>query len=276
MGYSIQHLRIDKKHILTLIDEQTTLPSLFVAIYSIRKLSLLRFRTQEKELFTLKYFFEFWENKFSKTFDFSFRESNYDIANCISELDGFYHHLSNKKHLRNTKNIVSIQNSSFESCRSNAEHLRTISKFFQYLNQRYMNQIFQQIDRYELCKSRDWNERCIKSIVRNFSKVQPSGMKHNPTYRSLTKEQLLCLDEMLLPSSPLISESVPKENVSVYKNKLNPFSSLFLQFRTYIIHRLMFNYGLRIGEVLLLTMESLGASKPNHLGEIHLYSICIT
>lgn len=102
MGYSIQHLRIDKKHILTLIDEQTTLPSLFVAIYSIRKLSLLRFRTQEKELFTLKYFFEFWENKFSKTFDFSFRESNYDIANCISELDGFYHHLSNKKHLRST------------------------------------------------------------------------------------------------------------------------------------------------------------------------------
>lgn len=25
MGYSIQHLRIDKKHILTLIDEQTIL-----------------------------------------------------------------------------------------------------------------------------------------------------------------------------------------------------------------------------------------------------------
>ncbi|HGN1328160.1 TPA: hypothetical protein ACKRF0_001127 [Proteus mirabilis] len=93
-------------------------------------------------------------------------------------------------------------------------------------------------------------------------------MKHNPTYRSLTKGQLLCLDEMLLPSSPLISESVPKENVSVYKNKLNPFASLFLQFRTYIIHRLMFNYGLRIGEVLLLTVESLGASNPNHLGEI--------
>lgn len=70
-----------------------------------------------------------------------------------------------------------------------------------------MNQSFQQIDRYELCKSRDWNEHSIKSIVRNFSKVQPSGMKHNPTYRSLTKEQILCLDEMLLPSSPLISES---------------------------------------------------------------------
>lgn len=93
-------------------------------------------------------------------------------------------------------------------------------------------------------------------------------MKHNPTYRSLTKEQLLCLDEILLPSSPFISESVPKENVSVYKNKLNPFVSLFLQFRTYIIHQLMFNYGLRIGEVLLLTVESLDASKPNHVGEI--------
>lgn len=54
MGYSIKHLRIDSKHILALIDDHTTLPSLFVAIYSVRRLSLLRFRTQEKELSSKK------------------------------------------------------------------------------------------------------------------------------------------------------------------------------------------------------------------------------
>ncbi len=48
-----------------------------------------------------------------------------------------------------------------------------------------------------------------KVIAQNFSKVQPGDMKHSPNYRSLTKEQLLCLDKILLPYSPLISESLP-------------------------------------------------------------------
>ena len=43
-------------------------------------------------------------------------------------------------------------------------------------------------------------------------------------------------------------------------NLLNPFPSGFIQFRNYLIIRLMLNYGLRVGELLLLECSSVKAS----------------
>lgn len=271
MSYSIKHLRIDSKHILALIDDHTTLPSLFVAIYSVRRLSLLRFRTQEKELFTLKYFFEYWDKKFSRTFDCCFINSGYNIADFIPELNIFYHYLLNKQHHKKNQNNSNLYHTTLESRKSNAEHLRTISKFFLYLNQRYMAQRYQQLDNLQLCKIRDCNERNVKLAIREFSKVQSQNMSMHSAYRSLTKDQLIKLENILLPSSPLIKDELVNESyhTNTIKNELNPFRTLFLQFRTYLIHRLMFNYGLRISEVLLLTTESIFVTKPNSHGEIN-------
>lgn len=259
MGYSIKHLRIDSKHILVLIDDHTTLPSLFVAIYSVRRLSLLRFRTQEKELFTLKYFFEYWDKKFSRTFDYCFINAGYNIVDFIPELNIFYHHLLNKQHHKKNQNNSNFYHTTLESRKSNAEHLRTIAKFFLYLNQRYMIQRYQQLDNLQLCKIRDWNERNVKLTIREFSKVQSQNMSMHSAYRSLTKDQLIKLENILLPSSPLIKDELVNDSsyMNMKKNEFNPFGTLFLQFRTYLIHRLMFNYGLRISEVLLLTTESI-------------------
>lgn len=48
---------------------------------------------------------------------------------------------------------------------------------------------------------------------------------------------------------------------SKHKNNfLNPFPSGFIQFRNYLIMRLMLNYGLRVGELLLLECVSVKAS----------------
>ncbi|MEQ5294875.1 hypothetical protein ABN249_05075 [Providencia rettgeri] len=271
MGYSIKHLRIDSKHILALIDDHTTLPSLFVAIYSVRRLSLLRFRTQEKELFTLKYFFEYWDKKFSRTFDCCFINAGYNIVDFIPELNIFYHYLLNKQHHKKNQNNSNFYHTTLESRKSNAEHLRTIAKFFLYLNQRYMIQRYQQLDNLQLCKIRDWNERNVKLTIREFSKVQSQNMSMHSAYRSLTKDQLIKLENILLPSSPLIKDELVNDSsyVNMKKNEFNPFGTLFLQFRTYLIHRLMFNYGLRISEVLLLTTESIVVTKPNSHGEIN-------
>ncbi|HAU5526146.1 TPA: hypothetical protein JD250_04255 [Proteus mirabilis] len=94
-------------------------------------------------------------------------------------------------------------------------------------------------------------------------------------YRSLTKDQLIKLENILLPSSPLIKDELVNDSsyVNMKKNEFNPFGTLFLQFRTYLIHRLMFNYGLRISEVLLLTTESIVVTKPNSHGEIIMHIV---
>ncbi|QRG81463.1 hypothetical protein [Vibrio diabolicus] len=86
-------------------------------------------------------------------------------------------------------------------------------------------------------------------------------------YKSLTEQQALLLDNMLLPST---EEFVDPDTGEVYPaviNPQNPFSSQFEQFRNYMIHRLMFQYGLRIGEYLLLSLESFGPTLPDHKGE---------
>ncbi|HFT8047278.1 TPA: hypothetical protein ACGR8E_005461, partial [Klebsiella pneumoniae] len=46
------------------------------------------------------------------------------------------------------------------------------------------------------------------------------------------------------------------------------FEPGFQQYRNYLIHRLMFNYGLRVGEVQLLTKDCVGPSLPDSRGSI--------
>lgn len=47
-------------------------------------------------------------------------------------------------------------------------------------------------------------------------------------------------------------------------NPQNPFDSGFQQYRNYLIHRLMFNYGLRVGEVQLLLKDCVGPTLPDN------------
>lgn len=107
MPYLLKHLRQGSQHSLVLVDNTTTLPVLFGSIYSTRKLSLLRFRTQKKELLSLKYFYVFWLKKTGKTFDYSLYESHYDIALFIPELNTFFHYLLSKQHLDAQKHLNS-------------------------------------------------------------------------------------------------------------------------------------------------------------------------
>ncbi|MCL7658965.1 hypothetical protein M8360_26215, partial [Klebsiella pneumoniae] len=51
-------------------------------------------------------------------------------------------------------------------------------------------------------------------------------------------------------------------------NPQNPFDSGFQQYRNYLIHRLMFNYGLRVGEVQLLMKDCVGPTLPDSRGNI--------
>lgn len=73
---------------------------------------------------------------------------------------------------------------------------------------------------------------------------------------------------MLLPSLPAVLDADTGALSNEKINPSNPFKTPFIQFRNYIIHRLMFNYGLRVGEVLLLTLQSFGVSQVNSNGNI--------
>ncbi|MBF4339187.1 site-specific integrase, partial [Vibrio anguillarum] len=97
-------------------------------------------------------------------------------------------------------------------------------------------------------------DKKIDHIRKEYSQLELDSDSSTTRYKSLTEQQALLLDNMLLPST---EEFVDPDTGEVYPaviNPQNPFSSQFEQFRNYIIHRLMFQYGLRIGECLLLSL----------------------
>lgn len=92
-----------------------------------------------------------------------------------------------------------------------------------------------------------------KKIINNFSKANKtikSEINHN--FKSMNQEMIKGLYSVISPS-----------NSNKY-NELNPFRSKNVQLRNFLIIHLMLNYGLRIGELMLLTTNSIKKSIQNH------------
>jgi hypothetical protein len=253
---------------LVLIDNITTLPVLFGSVYSTRKLSFLRFQTQKKELLSLKYFYTFWWKRTGETFDHAFYRARYDITLFIPVLEPFFHYLLSRQHRAAPETPADLTPQTVVPVRqSHVEHIRSVAKFMEYINQRYMSPRYQTLSGTESGRKREHNLRMLKSTTRAFSRYKSTLPKKQP-YRSLTEEQMCRLDEILLPSSPAFQDGTSGRAYPAVENPLNPFSSPFLQYRNYIIHRMLFNYGLRAGEVMLMTTDSAGVSLPDSRGAV--------
>lgn len=84
------------------------------------------------------------------------------------------------------------------------------------------------------------------------SDFRPSKQKHsNKHFNSLTEDMVRKFYEIIRPES------------SSKPNPINPFPAGEIQFRNYLICRLLLNYGLRVSELLLLEKNSI---KPNIKG----------
>ncbi|WP_318453694.1 site-specific integrase [Photobacterium leiognathi] len=272
MDYSIRHIRRGSQHAVVLVDDVTTQPTLFAAIYTTRKLATLKYKTQKKELASIKFFYTYWLKKNGVTLDNSLYSANYDISVFFQELNGFFHYLLSKQHLSDDDEIANVQfiGSSItqQTKVSYAEHVRAVARFLKYLNQRYMSLIYQDMSAYQVNKVRDQNEKRLKEIVKEYNKLEVNNSEPSSAYRSITAQQMIQLNNLLLPASPEIVDEDTGEVFEAQDNPSHPYKSPFLQFRSYLINRLMFNYGLRIGEVLLLTLRSFDVSHPDSRGNV--------
>ncbi|MGY1494979.1 hypothetical protein [Aeromonas dhakensis] len=272
MTYTNYHIRRDRQHVTVLVDDVTTLPVLFGTIYLLNQLFKSRFSTQRNDLISLRFFYSFWLKTHGETFDHFFYRSSFDIASCIPELDNLFHYLLSKQHLTKenepptdstVSNTVSQVNKS--TC---CTHIKNVARFLNYLNQRYMCVKYQSMSLAEANTNYSSNDLRLKSKVKEFNRLGPA--KHTPAtrYKSITYQQHLELNDMLLPSSPAVVDPDTGEMFEKVINPINPFQTECLQYRNFIIHRLMFQYGLRVGEVLLLTVDSFGVSQPDSHGNV--------
>ncbi|HFE3325552.1 TPA: site-specific integrase [Escherichia coli] len=112
------------------------------------------------------------------------------------------------------------------------------------------------------------NHRDLAARIKVFNRVEVSRNEPAHRYKSITSQQSIELTNMLIPSTPEFSDIETGELFTAVVNPQNPFDSGFQQYRNYLIHRLMFNYGLRVGEVQLLMKDCVGPTLPDSRGNI--------
>ncbi|ENY6922492.1 hypothetical protein ACF0IX_003521 [Escherichia coli] len=253
MAYSILHLSRNNQRTHLIVDDVTTLPVMFATIYGMNELSKKHLGTQENILCSLRFFYVYYFKKHKRTFDYDFYRSVYNISCFIRELDGFFTYLLGKQHLSDEADIISTGFLHSALSRINkstyGNHVRNVGRFLKYLNYRYMNLAYQDMSPVEAHQINQANHRDLADRIKVFNRVEVSRNEPAHRYKSITSQQSVELTNMLIPSTPEFSDIETGELFTAVVNPQNPFDSGFQQYRNYLIHRLMFNYGLRVGEV---------------------------
>ncbi|GAD91228.1 hypothetical protein VHA01S_076_00010 [Vibrio halioticoli NBRC 102217] len=271
MSYTTLEVTRNKQRTLILVDDETTLPSLFVTIYASKNLRRKRLSTQVNIHRSLKFFYVYYFKKHKVTFDRAFQMAGYNISKFIEELDGFFTYLLGQQHLNNEEDIVGLAFTHLGMTKANkityGGHIRHVGGFFKYLNYRYMNVSYQDMSPTEAHQMNKANKEDLAYAIKNFNKIEVSQTEPAHRYKSITEKQSIELTNMLIPSTPAFTDVDTKELVDTVINPVNPFEEGFQQYRNYLIHRFMYNYGLRVGEVLLLMTDSIAETLPDSKGE---------
>ncbi|QDB81958.1 site-specific integrase [Acinetobacter pittii] len=246
---------LNENKIALLFDETTSSPCLYPLLYS---LSILRYQsvaTQQADMLALQFWYQFWYQKYSTIFCESFFSTRYDPEIYISEIDNFMIFLENKRKFG--INILRLRLNSNVNYTTITKRMRSLLKYFKYLLDEYWNPRFQEISIKELAFQHKRIEIYLKSKKKIFNKFSArtttvkNEIKHD--FKSLTNEMLKRLYEIIKP------------NNKDYKNINNPFADRNTQLRNFLIVHLMVNYGLRVGELMLLTTKSFKKSINSHI-----------
>ena len=132
------------------------------------------------------------------------------------------------------------------------QRLRSLFKYFVYLLDEYWNTRYQDITIKELTNRRKKIDLFLLNKKRIFSKFSKHSLtvksEINHNFKSLTNEMVAMLYKIIRP------DQSAKINID------NPFSTKSHQLRNFLMVHLMMNYGLRVGELMLLTKRSIKKS----------------
>ncbi|HGP2680776.1 Uncharacterised protein [Salmonella enterica subsp. enterica] len=214
------------RRLWTLVDTTTNLPLLFPLLFLIDRLASRSESTQSSTLQALKFFYEYWYQKHDVTFCLSFQLSGYNPSIAVSELEAFLHYLESGKLMLPTLGYAVISKHN-----TNINHVHAVCRFINYLintyvSPRYMDGTPKELSRYALQLS--------KRLSTYRSDFRPSKQKHSHKhFNSLTADMVRRFYEIIRPES------------SFKPNPLNPFPAGEVQFRNYLICRLLLNYDVR-------------------------------
>uniref|UniRef100_UPI003F65839C site-specific integrase n=1 Tax=Dickeya zeae TaxID=204042 RepID=UPI003F65839C len=246
--YSLSQLVIsDCKRQWVLIDTETCMPSLYPLRYHIDHLAFRSLSTQSAALQAVKFFYEFWLQKHGVTFCYSFHSSGHNPCIAIEEMAAFSHYLENGR--VNQSNLLAFMPIPTSHGLTNAVRFRAVIQFISFLINTYVSPVYRDDPPKVLlllASRLHTRLRLCRDSYRTLTPGKQSQRSHVcQGFQSMTSEMVVSLYRIIAPCS------------THKHNPLNPFLSEKIQFRNFLIVRLLLNYGLRIGELLLLECRSI-------------------
>lgn len=229
----------DSKPLVLLFNSETTLPMLYPTLYVMSSLKLKSESTQKTYLTGIKQFYEFWQKKHKETFCKYFIENKSDPYLMIQEFDSFFLYLENNQEIDDK--IIKVGSDCSLSYETLAMRLRSLISFFGFLLDNYSHihgtPLKSEIAQYRTVLAQ--KSKIVTSL--SATNYKNKSFKAVTNFKSLTQEMRDALYKVISPTN--------------VENTI--FLSNFAKFRNYLILHLLLNYGLRSGELLLLSLKSI-------------------
>jgi len=238
-------LKIDDER-ACLFDTELMQPTFLSLRFCLAQLHLKSVNYQISTLTNIMYFHEYWLAKFGCTLDYSMYKGEFSgsgLSKMISELDGFWVYLSNSRTYAGNVAVLppTPKKEPIQKMQTNVSRYQTVCRFIAWLIDSYITPHFitESID--DIGSHRKALHSFLNAEATKYSKYS-SGKKQNTNiYKSLTHEQLRDFVSLF---------TLPKQITKGPDGRLLP--SVYVAFRNIILVKLLTQYGLRIGEALLL------------------------
>lgn len=229
-----------------LFDSEVMQPTFLSLKLCIEQLHRKSVNYQISTLTNIMYFHEYWLAKFGFTLDYSMYKSEFSgslISKMISELDCFWLYLAHSRDY--VDNVTALpfnpQTDSIQKIQTQISRYQAVCRFISWLIDSYITPHFIT----ESIKDIDAHKRALHSFLnvetKKYSKYSSNKSHNTNFYKSLTHEQLRDFVSLFF---------LPKQIEKDDDGKLAP--SVYVSFRNLILIKLLTQYGLRIGEALLL------------------------
>lgn len=250
--YKIKRLKVlsseGKSDVSLLFNDHHSVPVMYGLLYFSERLIYKAPSTQYASFQGLKLFYNFWYTKFGKSFCRSFYQSGHNPEDAVREFGCFYEELR-----RSRLNVDDRKSVSHQTAKLRAY---AVAQFLEYLVSKYVSHYYSN----EPSQSLNEKRKDLILKVKNYQSL----IKSEQRYGSLTSSKNIF--KSLTNGMVSVLYCIIQPDTKEKKNKLNPFGRKDIQLRNFLIIRLLLNYGLRIGELLLLETSSL---KTNISGTSH-------
>lgn len=242
-------MRIDDQR-ACLFDSEIMQPTFLSLKLCIEQLHQKSVNYQISTLTNIMYLHEYWIAKFGCTLDYSMYKGEFSssvITKLISELDDFWHFLSNSRVYAKNASALPPNSHKFviKTIKTQVLRYQTVCRFISWLIDSYITPHFISEPIHDIHSHKKALHSYLDIELRKYSKYDSYRQQNTNIYKSLTQDQLRDFVSIFT-----ISSSIAKDEYG----RLLP--STYVAFRNLILVQLLVKYGLRIGEALLLRDSS--------------------